>query len=36
VWRGSIAATIKDDPEKLHKQIQALVEKVLKNFPPPK
>ncbi len=35
VWRGSIAATIKEDPEKLHKQVQSLVEKVLKNYPPP-
>ena len=35
VWRGSIAATIKEDPEKLHQQIESLVEKVLKNFPPP-
>ena len=36
VWRGSIAAEIKDDPEKLHQQIDTLVEKVLKNYPPPK
>jgi hypothetical protein len=35
VWRGSIAATLKDDPEKLHQQIAKLVEKVLENFPPP-
>ena len=35
VWRGSIAATIKEDPEKLHKQIESLVEKILKNYPPP-
>ena len=36
VWRGSIAATVKEDPEKLHKQIQSLVEKILKNYPPRK
>ena len=36
VWRGSIAATIKEDPEKLHKQIDSLVEKVLKKYPPSK
>jgi len=36
VWRGSIAATIKQDPEKLHKQIDSLVEKVLKKYPPSK
>jgi hypothetical protein len=36
VWRGSIAATIKEDPEKLHKQIENLVEKVLANYPPKK
>ena len=35
VWRGSIAATIKEDPEKLHKQIESLVEKILENYPPP-
>lgn len=35
VWRGSIAATIKEDPEKLHKQIESLVEKILRNYPPP-
>jgi hypothetical protein len=35
VWRGSIAASIKDDPEKRHKQIASLVEKVLENYPPP-
>ena len=29
-----IAATIKEDPEKLHKQIDNLVEKVLANYPP--
>jgi uncharacterized protein DUF4136 len=34
VWRGSIAATIKEDPEKLHQQIEKLVEKILKNYPP--
>ena len=36
IWRGSIAATIKEDPEKLHKQIDKLVEKVLANYPPKK
>ena len=36
VWRGSIAATLKDDPEKLHKQIASMVEKILKNYPPKK
>ena len=36
IWRGSIAASIKEDPEKLHQQIESLVEKVLKNYPPPK
>jgi len=36
VWRGSIAATVKEDPEKLHKQIVSLVEKIAKNYPPPK
>jgi hypothetical protein len=35
VWRGSIAADIKEDPEKLHQQIDKLVEKILKNYPPP-
>jgi hypothetical protein len=34
VWRGSTSATIKQDPEKLHKQIETLVEKILKNYPP--
>jgi hypothetical protein len=36
VWRGSIAATLKEDPGKLHKQIESLVEKVVKNYPPPR
>jgi hypothetical protein len=36
VWRGSIAATIKEDPEKLHKQIGTLVGKILANYPPKK
>jgi len=35
VWRGQIAATVKEDPEKLHQQIDNLVEKILKNYPPP-
>jgi hypothetical protein len=35
VWRGSIAADIKEDPEKLHKQIDDLVEKILRHYPPP-
>jgi hypothetical protein len=37
VWRGSIEVeSLKEDPEKLHRQIDNLVEKVLKNYPPPK
>ena len=35
VWRGSIAATMKENPEKLHQQIGNLVEKILTNYPPP-
>jgi hypothetical protein len=35
IWRGWIAAPIKEDPEKLHKQIESLVEKVLYHYPPP-
>jgi hypothetical protein len=35
VWRGSIEVeSLKEDPEKLHQQIDNLVEKVLKNYPP--
>jgi len=35
VWRGYIAASIRDDPEKRHQQLGNLVEKVLAKYPPP-